>query len=333
MVLDDFSVRVQDLHMQFMEYTKDKFFSMGTNRLHKALNGISFELQKGERLAIIGRNGSGKSTLLRCISGFHRPQEGKITVKGRSLLLAGTDPGFDRNLTGRENVTEMAAAYGVEPRMREDFVNSIRLFTELGSDFDRKYGNYSTGMKGKLGFGFISHLMSDVLLVDETFSSGDMEFKRKAKQKMDELLANAGSVIMCTHSMSLASQICTRAIIMENGYIAFEGDITEGLEFYKNLNKKLVNWIDFDMAGLSFERGVIEVNLHEKFSIDEDLRLVIHDNSANTFIHFEVLSKGESFTLKLEDLPENPDCKVKLQQQRFGKWYDASSYIDIIPLV
>jgi ABC-type multidrug transport system ATPase subunit len=203
----------------------------------------------------------------------------------------------------------------------------------LGIDFDRKYGNYSSGMKGKLGFGFISHLVSDVLLVDETFSSGDMEFKRKAKQKMDELIKKAGTVIMCTHSMSLASQICTRAIVMESGYIAFEGDIREGLEFYKNLNKKLVNWIDFDMAGLSLGRNGLEMNLHEKFSIDEDLRLVIHDNSSNTFIHFEVLSKGELFMLKLEDLPDNPDCKVKLQQQRFGKWYDASKYIDIIPIV
>ena len=107
-------------------------------------------------------------------------------VEGRVISLAGVDPGFDGELTGRENETTRTA-YGIEPDKIETFTESVKGFTELGDAFERKYSGYSGGMKGKLGFGFISDLRSDILMIDETFGAGDREFKKKSKSRMNAM--------------------------------------------------------------------------------------------------------------------------------------------------
>ena len=127
-------------------------------------------------MAIIGRNGSGKSTLLSALrecSGLPRSNR----IFGRVLYLSGVDPGFDAELTGRENVSQLSSAYGVKKEDVPMFVESVKEFTELGEAFERKYSGYSGGMKSKLGFGFISDLRSEILLIDETFGAGDRSLK------------------------------------------------------------------------------------------------------------------------------------------------------------
>ncbi len=330
MVVTGPAISVKNLEMEFKEHVREGFLSLIKTKRHVALKRISVEVENGDRLAVIGRNGSGKSTLLRCIAGFHKPRSGTVETRGRVILLAGTDPGFNSQLTGRENVMEMAGAYGVSLAKRSEFVESVKGFTELSDDFERKYGNYSSGMKGKLGFGFVSSIETDVLLIDETFGSGDLDFKEKAKLRMGEFIDDAGTVVMCTHSLALASEICNRAIVLENGFIAFDGEIEEGLRFYKSLNREIVNWIEFPYSEIKMRDGEISFNFKDEFNLDEDIRLVIHDSGINDFMLIEVIPAGISFQLKESNLSSESVYKFKIQQKRLGRWYDASKYVEIL---
>ena len=210
MVLKNGSIDIESLSVQYSEFTRQGAFSTGKTTDHETLAEVSFSIQPSERVAVIGRNGSGKSTLLSSMAGMLRPSAGSINTQGRVLLLAGVDPGFSTYLTGSENIAQLAPAYGIPRKSVKSFSEKVKQFTELGDDFERKYGNYSSGMKGKLGFGFISHLECDILLIDEVFGAGDRDFKSKAKKKMEELIDRAATVVMCTTTHTLAREICNR---------------------------------------------------------------------------------------------------------------------------
>ena len=176
---EDVAVCATNLSINYGEITRKRALGISKVQFVKGVDDISISIQKGERVAIIGRNGAGKSTLLKCLAGFLRPSDGVVEVRGRVIFLSGVDPGFDSELTGRQNVAQLALAYGIPKAELEVFTESIKDFTELGEAFERSYKGYSGGMRGKLGFGFISGLRSDVLLIDETFGAGDREFKKK----------------------------------------------------------------------------------------------------------------------------------------------------------
>ena len=280
-------------------------------------------------MAIIGRNGSGKSTLLKAITGMLRPVDGSIIVNGRVIYLAGVNPGFDPELSGRENVKQLAFAYGIGSEVVTEFVEKIRDFTELGEAFERKYGGYSSGMMGKLGFGFISELRSDILIIDETFGAGDREFKKKAKSKMDELIHETATVVMATHSMELAKRICDRCIVIDDGILDFDGRVEHGVEHYKTLTENTLNWIQLPYEKKFVSSGKLSFDFDEEFGCREDLRFVIFDNSSNSFTTIKEIDGGENFEILIDELPTELDCKFKLQQFRDGKWYDASKYVQI----
>ena len=329
MVMNKTSISVKNLHIEYHEYVREKFFSFGKTQIHSPLKGISIEINQGDRLAIIGRNGSGKSTLLRAMAGLLKPSEGDITTNGRVILLAGVDPGFSSDLTGSENIKELAAVYGVPKNERKSFISKVKDFTELGDDFERKYGNYSSGMKGKLGFAFISDIKPDVLLIDEVFGAGDRDFKAKGKARMEELLADATTVVMCTHSLPLAKDICNRCIIIEGGHLVFAGDIDDGITYYKSLKRNLVDWMNFSYKEKVLENDALFFDFEKEFHVTEPIRVVVHDNIEKIFALTKEFETGEKCSIPITQLPVHLDCKVKLQQYRHEKWYDASEYIPI----
>ena len=144
MVMKEGSIEVQGLRVEYEEYTREGFFSFGKTTKHMPLQEIDLKVKNGDRVAVIGRNGSGKSTLLLSLAGFLRPERGSIHTKGRTLFLAGVDPRFSPELTGRENITDLAPAYGIPGHLIEKFTESVKDFAELGDNFERKYGNYSS---------------------------------------------------------------------------------------------------------------------------------------------------------------------------------------------
>jgi ABC-type polysaccharide/polyol phosphate transport system ATPase subunit len=194
-------------------------------------------VNNGDVVALVGRNGSGKSTLLRGIAGLLRPSDGSITTRGRVILLAGVNPGFSMEATGRENMLELGRAYGVSNTELHEFSQSIIDFADIGDAIDRRVKGYSGGMKGKLGFGFITALRPDVLLIDETLGVGDEEFQAKARDRLRKFVASSGAVIMSTHSLGLARELCNRGLVIDRGKIVADAEIEDAMLAYRGLLK------------------------------------------------------------------------------------------------
>ena len=174
---------------------------------------------------------------MKCIAGLLRPSKGKIVTKGRVILLAGADPGFLPELTGRQNVVELALAYGISEIESSSFIKSIEDFADIGEAFDRKFSGYSSGMRGKIGFGFITALKPDILLMDETLGVGDREFRKKAAIRLNEFIERSGTVIISTHSLGLAKDICSRGLVLDKGKTVIDSNVEEAISFYKNMTE------------------------------------------------------------------------------------------------
>lgn len=228
---------MDDIHVDYIDQPGGSFVRYGPKRIISALTGINFSISKGDVVALVGKNGSGKSTLLKLISGMLRPSRGKIETCGRVILLSGVNPGFANEATGRQNIRELATAYGIPDEEHEEFVKSVIDFAEIGDAIDRRVKGYSGGMKGKLGFGFITSLNPDILLIDETLSVGDQDFRVKAQEQLRGFVGKSGSVIMSTHSLGLAREMCNRGLVLNEGSLIGDSDIEGAMLAYRRILK------------------------------------------------------------------------------------------------
>lgn len=203
-----------------------------------ALKDVSFNVNNGERIGIIGHNGAGKSTLLKVFSRITKPTEGEIEIKGRiaSLLEVGT--GFNMELTGRENIYLNGSILGMTRAEIDSKFNDIVEFSEIGAFLDTPVKRYSSGMFVKLAFAVASHLDPDILIVDEVLAVGDMKFQEKCLGKMEDVASGGRTVLYVSHSMRTVQQLCNRVIVMNHGQVIFDGNVDEGIKIYmdKNIN-------------------------------------------------------------------------------------------------
>ena len=203
----------------------------------RALEDISLEIKKGEIIGIMGANGSGKSTLLRIIAGIYAPDEGSVNVQGRITLLAGIGTGFQQDLTGRENIYLTGSIYGYSKREISDLENEIIKFSGIHDFIDRPIRTYSAGMRARLGFAIVSNLEPDILLLDEVMSVGDAEFRKKSREKIEELINGEATVIIVSHSKSILQGICDRIFAIDKGRIVTDGKLESAFEFYDSVGK------------------------------------------------------------------------------------------------
>jgi ABC-type polysaccharide/polyol phosphate transport system ATPase subunit len=236
MVIKKNVIIAENIILNYHEFKREIIRPWGNIYPFRALNNINFVINEGEIVGIIGKNGAGKSTLLKCLAGLLRPTSGQIKTYGRIFLLAGANPGLILKLTGRQNVKELATAYGLPIEDLPDFIKSIEEFADLGEAFDRSFGGYSTGMRGKLGFGFITALNPDVLLIDETLGVGDRVFRAKAEKRLRSFIDRSATVLISTHSLGLAKELCTRGIVLEKGVVGFDGPINDAVDYYISKN-------------------------------------------------------------------------------------------------
>lgn len=204
-----------------------------SNEKFYALNGISFEVYKGERLGIIGGNGAGKSTTLKLLSRVTAPTEGNIYIKGRisSMLEVGT--GFHPELTGRENIYLNGAILGMSKAEVDSKIEDIIDFSECRQFIDTPVKRYSSGMYVKLAFSVAAHLDSEILVMDEVLAVGDMKFQQKCLKKMSEVAENEGrTVLYVSHNMNTIRQLCDRCIVLQNGRVVFNGNVEEAIQIY-----------------------------------------------------------------------------------------------------
>lgn len=198
-----------------------------------ALRDVSFTLNEGESLALIGRNGSGKSTMLKIIAGVLAPTKGKVTVRGNIAPLIELGAGFDMDLTARENIYLNGAIMGFDRKFMNRHFDEIVDFSELQEFLDVPVKNFSSGMVTRLGFSIATIVSSEVLIVDEVLSVGDAAFQTKCEARMSKLLGNGTTLVFVSHSAEQVKKLCQKAVWLEHGVVQRLGDCTEICDAYE----------------------------------------------------------------------------------------------------
>ncbi len=198
----------------------------------RAVNDISFSVNKGEILGIVGRNGSGKTTLLRSIAGIFQPDEGIIDTHGNRVSLMAIGIGFNNNNTGRENILKSGMLLGCKLDYIKERMDEIIEFSELGEFIDRPVRTYSSGMYSKLSFSVTAILDTDIMLVDEVLSVGDERFRKKSFKKMEELMMSDRTVLIVSHATNTLKKFCDNVLWINDGRYVMMGQTDEVLGEY-----------------------------------------------------------------------------------------------------
>lgn len=239
------AIEVTDLVISYQNLKKT---SIKKNLLHfkrqkadrfVAVKGISFYVREGEILGIIGKNGSGKSTTLNALAGIFSPDSGTIDLNGHSISLLSIGVGFQREMTGRENITLSGMLLGFTEQQVKEKEQEIIDFAELGEFIDMPVRTYSSGMYSKLAFSITAILETDIMLIDEVLSVGDQKFKKKSYAKMKSLISNKDrTVVIVSHSLDTLEELCDTVMWMHDGQIRRIGEPKPVLEEYVNFMEK-----------------------------------------------------------------------------------------------
>ena len=237
------ALEVKDVGMKFRLSTEkvDSLKDYVIGRLKKqiqfqefwALKDISFQLEKGDRLGILGLNGAGKSTLLKVIAGVLKPTEGTVHTRGKIAPLLELGAGFDKQYTGTENIYLYGAVFGYSKKFVQERFDEIVDFSGLRSFIDIPVKNYSSGMRSRLGFAIATQVDPDILILDEVLAVGDKDFHEKSEQKILEMMDRGATVLFVSHSMEQVERICNKAILLENGRIVASGSVSEVQRVYQ----------------------------------------------------------------------------------------------------
>ncbi len=236
---EEMAITVKDLHVYYRDMNrfslkKGGLKARGSGKVFKAVKGVSFEVPKGQILGICGKNGSGKSTLLRAISGIFSPDSGSINLHGNSISLLSIGVGFQKQLTGYENIFLSGMLLGYSKEQIEAKIDDIIEFSELGDFIYRPVRSYSSGMHSKLAFSITAILETDIMLIDEVLSVGDIHFKEKSYNKMKELISNDDrTVVIVSHNSNTIKELCNKVIWLHEGLIKAQGDPKDIMDKYE----------------------------------------------------------------------------------------------------
>lgn len=237
-------IKVDNVSMMFnqssekIDSIKEYLIKMFRREIHFqkfwALNDVSFELEKGDSLGIIGLNGSGKSTLLKIVSGILKPTKGKVTTVGSIAPLIELGAGFDPNLSARENIFLNGAILGYSKEYMKSRFDDIIKFAELEDFVDSAIKNFSSGMVARLGFAIATMNIPDILIIDEILAVGDYKFQQKSFQRMQEMMNSGATVVFVSHSVEQVKQICKKALWLDHGNVVKFGNAEEVCTEYMN---------------------------------------------------------------------------------------------------
>jgi lipopolysaccharide transport system ATP-binding protein len=291
-----------------------------------ALKDVSFDIQQGDRVGIIGRNGAGKSTLLKILSRITEPTSGKVSIKGRvaSLLEVGT--GFHPELSGRENIFLNGAILGMSKADIKKRFDEIVAFAEVEKFLDTPVKRYSSGMYVRLAFAVAAHLEPEILIVDEVLAVGDAQFQKKCLGKMEEVGKDGRTVLFVSHNMAMISNLCQKGLMLEGGKISAQGEVSKVIQqYYQNSNKKnevnnrrigseSVELLSVELVGLS---GNLETTIHDELTIRMKYKIkkAIDARCVPNF-HFFAPDGSYVFVSSADGISKSPpgiyqaDCKV-----------------------
>lgn len=228
-----------NLNKEKVDNIKEYFVKLVTRKLmfteFWALKDISFTVEKGERLGILGFNGAGKSTLLKTVAGVLKPTKGTVKVHGIIAPLLELGAGFDSNYSGKENIFLYGATMGYSRKYIESKYDEIVEFSELKDFIDVPIKNYSSGMRARLGFAIATAVEPEVLILDEVLSVGDAKFRNKSEAKVKSMIDKGVTVLFVSHNTDQVRRLCDKAIILEKGKVIANGEVNEVCDIYDRL--------------------------------------------------------------------------------------------------
>ena len=238
------AIRVKDVSMMFnlssekVDSIKEYVVQLMRHQLYYkefwALRNISFELEKGDSLGILGLNGSGKSTMLKIIAGVLKPTKGSVEVYGSIAPLIELGAGFDANLSARENIYLNGAILGYDRAYMNQRFDEIIDFAELNDFVDTAVKNFSSGMVARLGFAIATMNVPDILIIDEILAVGDYKFQQKSFQRMQDMMNSGATVVFVSHSIELVNQICQKAMLLDHGQMIEFGRTEDVCRLYSS---------------------------------------------------------------------------------------------------
>ncbi len=230
-----------NLHKEKLDSVKEYFISLikrGVKKdSFKALDDVSFVIDKGDRVGVLGLNGAGKSTLMKVIAGVFEPTRGKVSTNGVIAPMIELGAGFDNQYTGAENIFLYGAVLGHSRKYMQEKFDEIVEFSELGEFIDVPLKNYSSGMRARLGFSIATMVNPDILILDEVLSVGDAKFKKKSEGKLLSLMNENTTVLFVSHNLSQVKRICNKAMILQKGKLVAFGDMEEIAAKYEEMTK------------------------------------------------------------------------------------------------
>ncbi|MDX1509764.1 MAG: ABC transporter ATP-binding protein [Nitriliruptorales bacterium] len=261
------SIEVADVSKRYRQYRDDEMLlkrlamPWAVRQIQEitALDGLSFAVERGDTLGIIGRNGSGKTTLLRLLSGVSGPTSGRIRVVGRVAPLIGIGVGFNNELTGRENVFVNGRLLGLTPAQIEDRYESIVAFSELPDFMNVPVKFYSSGMFLRLAFAVAIHTDPDILIVDEILAVGDAGFQAKCDERLRQIRGSGTTIVLVTHNLNMVERMAERTILLDNGRALFDGETSEAIRHYMRLLRDRET--DAAAPGVGMPSAAVDVSL------------------------------------------------------------------------
>lgn len=206
--------------------------------LVKALDGISFEIEHGERIGVVGPNGAGKTTLLKLLAGIYEPTWGRCNVSGKVSTLLDPLGGLDPDATGFENILMRGLYLDIHPAIMRQHIEEIAAFTELNHYLEMPVRTYSSGMMMRLGFATSTCITPEILIMDEWLATGDAHFIDKAQKRMERFVENSSILVLASHSMELLKRWCTRGIFIWQGRVECSGEISAVVDAYEKFSNK-----------------------------------------------------------------------------------------------
>lgn len=242
---NDVVISFQNVSKEYKLYSSNRARLLGIfvkkvpYKKKKAVDDVSFTVERGDSVALFGKNGAGKSTILKMITGVTFPTTGDIKVKGRVSALLELTSGFDQEFSGRENIYLKGHILGLKDSEIKALEDTIIEFSELEDYIDQPVRTYSSGMKSRLGFAINVNIKPEILIVDEALSVGDAAFKNKCKEKVNDIIKNDNvTLLFVTHQTAVAEEFCKRGIVMKDGKLLFDGEVAEAAKKYDELYKK-----------------------------------------------------------------------------------------------